>query len=159
MEYVFNVSYQLSKCGRAGLTKIWHSCANWHAKVFPWHAAFTDLPLFLFLFPDLFLHTVKKMCMYVCVCVCGYVGVYLTAWRLYELLPNNSVSETLWHISRALFKFCLEIYYWDVGQEANERICDSGRNVLQFSFQTRFRSSPHLNPNFLPCRILRGGFY
>jgi len=76
------------------------------------------------------------------------------------LPPNNRARETFWHKSREAFTFGVEIYHWDDGQAATERIRDIGRNVLQFSFQTRSNSSrPQLLPYFLPYRILRGILY
>jgi hypothetical protein len=35
-----------------GLANLWHTCQQWHAERFAWHAAFTAVPFFFFIMPD-----------------------------------------------------------------------------------------------------------
>jgi len=94
VQYVFNSSHQLCKCGRVRLTNIWQ------IKRFLWRAKFTVLQSSYF-FHDLLLYTLKKKkYIYICVCVCVYVyrHTYISdsVEILYELLllPNDTASET-----------------------------------------------------------------
>ena len=71
----------------------------------PLNAAFTTVPIFLFILPDQPLYIVKNVCVCVCVHVCVYVYIYihihtsdcvLTVYKL-PLLPNNNASVTFLH--------------------------------------------------------------
>ena len=103
----------------------------WHAVRFPWHAAFTAVSVFLFVFlPD--------QCLYMCI-------------NTHIRLPRDCTwvaVATKWYCSLNIFtqigsgaKCWLDIDHWGAGLAVTWRIRDVGQNGLQSSFQTGNSSS------------------
>jgi hypothetical protein len=63
----------------------------WHVERFPWHAAFTAVPVFLFRFPNQHLYSVKNVYIYIHISICVVIVYEL------PLLPNNTANETFLH--------------------------------------------------------------
>jgi hypothetical protein len=79
---------------RPGQTNVWHADPKRHAESFPWHATFTAVPIFFYIF---YLRKFFILCrIYV------YIHIYGCVKIVYELplLPNNTASETFLYKSK-----------------------------------------------------------
>ena len=76
-----------------GLSYLWHPCPKWHAERFPWHTAFTDVPIFFIPFA----RSASPCCgVCVCVCVCVYIHTHICVETVYELpLVLNNIMRSL----------------------------------------------------------------
>jgi hypothetical protein len=63
----------------------------WHMERFPWHKAFTAVPVFLFLLSKQCVYIVKNVCIKTHISHCIEIADEL------QLLPNNTESETFLH--------------------------------------------------------------
>jgi hypothetical protein len=61
----------------SGLTNLWYTCPKWSAKRFPWHAALTAVPIFLFLLSYQRLYIVNNIYIYIYIYI--YIHTCLTA--------------------------------------------------------------------------------
>jgi hypothetical protein len=100
---------------------------------FPWHAAFTAVPIFYFLFPT---------SVTILWTLCVYTRISDTVQTVYELplLPSNTTVKHC-YTNRSGAKCWLDIYRWGAGMAVTGRIRDVGQNVLQASFETGSSSS------------------
>jgi hypothetical protein len=84
---------------------------------FPWHAAFTAVPNFIFFSRPALLYCEENVCKCIYIYICMYVCIYIrtciyiyisdSVKIVYELplLPNNAASETFCYKLGAVFKF------------------------------------------------------
>ena len=102
---------------------------------FPWHAAFTAVPVSFTPLPDQRHYTVNTTCI--------YTHISDTVQTVHELpsLPNNTAVKHL-YTNRSGVKCWLDIYRWGAGLAATGPMRDIGQNVLQASFETGSNSSP-----------------
>ena len=113
-----------------GLAKLWHTCPNHHAERFPWHAAFTAVPL----------------C--VCVCVCGFTSVSILRRvcvcvcisDCLEILMNYRCCQIILRIFYT--NRDRDFYHWGVGLAVTGRIRETGQKVLISSYQTAVVAAP-----------------
>ena len=130
-------TYQLDKLQlRTGLPNLWHACPQWPAERYPWHAAFTAVPIFKISFA----RPPSPYCaQYV------YIYRYLTSYRLYincRCYPNLNGA-----------KCSLDIYCCGAGLAVTGPIRDIGQNVLLSAFEHEAAAATRLLPLGFPYRI------
>jgi hypothetical protein len=135
----------LRKGRRARLMNLWHQCQTWHPERFPWHVAFTAIPIF-------FISFARPASLY----FEEHKHTYLTAYRLYMNYRCQQITLQ-WSI------------FTQIGAARSvDRIFISGAPVWRWlgAYMTLGRTfysillkqeaaAVQLLPNFLPYRIPR----
>jgi len=67
----------------------------WHVDRFPWHATFTAVPIYFYIFCPTSIYIVKRLCIFT------YTDCLEIVYKLL-LLPKNTLRETFLHKFRAV---------------------------------------------------------
>jgi hypothetical protein len=133
------------------ITKLWRACPKSHAGRFPWHAAFTAVPIyFLYLLLDQRLCGVNNICIYTHIwlrrdCITNYL--------CYQIIQRVKHLYTI----RSGAKCWLDIYHWGASLAVNGRIGDIRQNVMK-SLQTGSSSKPSCFHIFFLIAFLEEAF-
>jgi hypothetical protein len=118
------------------LLNLWHACRKWHAKRIPWHAVFTDVPIFLFLLPDQRLYIVKNI-VYIQIFYC--VETSYTNCRCYQII----LQVKLFYTNRERWEVLTE--YLQMGRHLNGDWANTrhwAKHLTIFFLKNRSSSSP-----------------
>jgi hypothetical protein len=129
---------------------LWHACPKWHAERFPWHAAFTAVPVFVCLLPDQRLYIVYTMCVHT------HTHMSDCIQTVYEWpsLPNNTALKQFYTNQSVDWIFIVGASAWRWLAE----YVTLDRTFYRLLLQQQAVSAQLLT-HFVPYRIPRRGFY